>query len=160
MCKELGWTPEPVLCVCVRMTEFILSVGELSSHVSATDRVREKKCHLFRGWHGVGTTSDTGDASFQEDRRLISPDLVVFIKTMCFRFFQDYLFLFGIHECFACMYMHRRGLWSPCKLELRMFVSHRVGTGNQTPVPEEAEVLLTTEPLLQPYELPDAIISD
>ena len=48
----------------------------------------------------------------------------------------------------------------PLKLELRMVVSQRVGTRNQTPVPEGAEVLLTTEPFLQPCELPDAIMSD
>lgn len=52
------------------------------------------------------------------------------------------------------------GSGAPETRELRMVVSHRVGTGNQTPLPEGAEVLLITELLLQPYELPDAIMSD
>lgn len=68
------------------------------------------------------------------------------------------------------MYVHYLHVWgqqrpeegsgTPETGELRMAVSHRVGTGNQAPLPEGAEVLLTTEPLLQPYELPDAAMSD
>lgn len=67
--------------------------------------------------------------------------------------------------CICTIYMlgasrgQKRAL-EPLNLGLRMVVSHRVGTGNHTPVPEGAEVLLTTEPLFQPCELPDAIMSD
>lgn len=98
--------------MCLRQNDGVHSFSGRVEQPHQCYRVREKGCHLFRGWHGVGATSDAGDASFQEDRRLISPDLVVFIKTMCFRFFfQDCLCLLGIHECFICMYMHYLHVW-------------------------------------------------
>lgn len=157
--------------MCLRQNDGVHSFSGRVEQPRQCYRVREKGCHLFRGWHGVGATSGAGDASFQEDRRLISPDLVVFIKTMCFRFFffkivYVYLaFMSVLSVCICTIYMfgasrgQKRAL-EPLKLQLRMVVSHRVGTGNQTPVPEGAEVLLTTEPLLQPCALPDAVMSD
>lgn len=50
--------------------------------------------------------------------------------------------MYGYHMCAVPAEARR---WHPLELELEMIVSHHMGAGNQTSLPQEQQAVLTTE---------------
>jgi hypothetical protein len=100
-----GWL---FACFLICETVSLVSPGSPETHGDRLASNRQKICLPSAGIKGVCTTTPLG---------------FLFVCLL------NYLFLFYVHWCFACLHVYAR-VSDPLELELRTVVSHYVVAGN------------------------------